>query len=127
MHHRYGERGKYNAANDLRGFSWWGSAASFTTWVAPNSSQPDVTENSAYCVYPYQMNPPCTEPTSALRPVQRSPEPALRRSECHDGGRFGPLRQELGELERLAFPLDNQGARSSAVTRSKVESSWVSC
>ncbi|WP_406693709.1 DUF1559 domain-containing protein [Singulisphaera sp. Ch08] len=61
-----GTGGQYNSSYDLRGFSWWGSAASFTAWVAPNSTQPDVTENQAYCVYPYQMNPPCTAPTATL-------------------------------------------------------------
>ncbi|WP_406699591.1 DUF1559 domain-containing protein [Singulisphaera sp. Ch08] len=61
-----GKGGQYNASYDLRGFSWWGSAASFTSWLAPNSSQPDVTESSAYCVYPYQSNPPCVEPTATL-------------------------------------------------------------
>ncbi len=61
--------GQYNANYDLRGFSWWGSAASFTGWLAPNSTLPDVTESSDYCIYPHPMNPPCTEPvgTTALR------------------------------------------------------------
>src|SRR5262249_52911238 len=27
---------------DLRGFSWWGGAAGFTTYIGPNSTQPDV-------------------------------------------------------------------------------------
>jgi len=61
-----GKGGLYSAPYDLRGFSWWGSGASFTAWIAPNSTQPDVTESKDYCVYPYQMNPPCTEPTSTL-------------------------------------------------------------
>lgn len=61
-----GKGGQYNAPYDLRGFSWWGSAASYTAWIAPNSSQPDVTESESYCVYPMGMNPPCTAPTDAL-------------------------------------------------------------
>ncbi|AGA29042.1 DUF1559 domain-containing protein [Singulisphaera acidiphila] len=61
-----GTGGQYGAPFDLRGFSWWGSAASFTSWLAPNSSLPDVTESRDYCVYPYQMNPPCVEPTATL-------------------------------------------------------------
>ena len=61
-----GKGGQYNASYDLRGFSWWGSAASFTSWLTPNSTLPDVTEDPAYCVYPYQMNPPCTAPTTTL-------------------------------------------------------------
>ncbi len=61
-----GSGGQYNAPFDLRGFSWWGSGACFTTWIAPNSSQPDVTEDPSYCVYPHSSNPPCTAPTSTL-------------------------------------------------------------
>jgi prepilin-type processing-associated H-X9-DG protein len=61
-----GTGGQYSASYDLRGFSWWGSAASFVGWLTPNSTLPDVTESSGYCVYPYAMNPPCTAPTTAL-------------------------------------------------------------
>jgi prepilin-type N-terminal cleavage/methylation domain-containing protein/prepilin-type processing-associated H-X9-DG protein len=61
-----GKGGPYNASYDLRGFSWWGSAASFVGWLLPNTTLPDVTESSAYCVYPYPNNPPCTQPTSSL-------------------------------------------------------------
>src|SRR5438128_9582555 len=28
--------------NDLRGFSWWGGSAGFTTWSPPNANEPDV-------------------------------------------------------------------------------------
>ena len=61
-----GKGGQYSAPYDLRGFSWWGAGTSFTAWLAPNSSQPDVTEDPSYCVYPYAQNPPCTAPTAAL-------------------------------------------------------------
>jgi prepilin-type N-terminal cleavage/methylation domain-containing protein/prepilin-type processing-associated H-X9-DG protein len=61
-----GTGGQYSASYDLRGFSWWGSAASFVGWLLPNTSLPDVTESSAYCVYPSPRNPPCTQPTSTL-------------------------------------------------------------
>jgi len=56
----------YNAPFDLRGFSWWSSAASFTSWMTPNSTLPDVLESASYCIYPYQGNPPCTQPTTTL-------------------------------------------------------------
>jgi len=61
-----GTGGQYAASYDLRGFSWWSSAASFVGWLTPNSTLPDVTESSTYCVYPSAMNPPCTAPTTAL-------------------------------------------------------------
>jgi prepilin-type N-terminal cleavage/methylation domain-containing protein/prepilin-type processing-associated H-X9-DG protein len=54
-----GKGGQYSASYDLRGFSWWGDGASYTAWIAPNSPLPDQTQTSGYCVYPYQMNPPC--------------------------------------------------------------------
>ncbi len=61
-----GKGGTYNASYDLRGFSWWGSAASYTAWIPPNSTIPDQTETTAYCVYPYQTNPPCTGPGTTV-------------------------------------------------------------
>ena len=62
-----GKGGQFNANQDLRGFSWWGSAASYTAWIPPNSSLPDQTESTGYCVYPYQSNPPCTGPSTLAR------------------------------------------------------------
>jgi len=58
--------GQYTAPYDLRGFSWWGSAASYTAWNPPNSTLPDMTESTSYCIYPYQNNPPCTGPANGL-------------------------------------------------------------
>jgi prepilin-type processing-associated H-X9-DG protein len=45
--------------DDLRGFTWWGGGAGFTTYLAPNSSQQDVV-TGGICVP--QTNPlmPCT-------------------------------------------------------------------
>jgi len=61
-----GTGGQYNAGLDLRGFSWWGSGASYSAWAGPNSASPDVTESQSYCVYPYQSNPPCTAPSGTV-------------------------------------------------------------
>jgi prepilin-type N-terminal cleavage/methylation domain-containing protein/prepilin-type processing-associated H-X9-DG protein len=55
--------------NDLRGFIWWGDAAGFHAYLAPNSSQPDVIYTTGYCKYPYQQNPPCTGIPSATQPA----------------------------------------------------------
>jgi prepilin-type N-terminal cleavage/methylation domain-containing protein/prepilin-type processing-associated H-X9-DG protein len=53
---------------DLRGFTWWGEAATFEAWLAPNSPLPDVQESTSYCaaIYPamYQNLPPCLAPYS---------------------------------------------------------------
>lgn len=50
---------------DLRGFSWWNGGAHFSTYLTPNSSQPDVLENIIYCFPNVPLNPPCTGPTSS--------------------------------------------------------------
>jgi prepilin-type processing-associated H-X9-DG protein len=45
---------------DLRGFTWWGDAASFTTYLGPNSPSPDVIYTTGYCQATIPANPPCT-------------------------------------------------------------------
>jgi prepilin-type N-terminal cleavage/methylation domain-containing protein/prepilin-type processing-associated H-X9-DG protein len=50
---------------DLRGFSWWGDAATFETFLAPNSSFPDVLFSPYYCIN-HTPNPPCAGATTAL-------------------------------------------------------------
>jgi prepilin-type N-terminal cleavage/methylation domain-containing protein/prepilin-type processing-associated H-X9-DG protein len=53
---------------DLRGLTWWGEAATFETWLAPNSPLPDIQETAGWCaaLYPaiYGQNPPCFGPYS---------------------------------------------------------------
>lgn len=55
------------AAGDLSGFAWWGGGAHFETLLPPNTSQPDVVEQS--CANPVidRLNPPC---------IVRFPQPA---------------------------------------------------
>jgi prepilin-type N-terminal cleavage/methylation domain-containing protein/prepilin-type processing-associated H-X9-DG protein len=60
-----GTGGAYGASFDLRGFSWWAYGTSFTGWLTPNSSQPDLMQSSGYCVYPGNNNPPCAPATTA--------------------------------------------------------------
>jgi prepilin-type N-terminal cleavage/methylation domain-containing protein/prepilin-type processing-associated H-X9-DG protein len=50
---------------DLRGFSWWGDAATFETFLTPNSSFPDVIFSAFYCVNG-APNPPCIGATTSL-------------------------------------------------------------
>jgi prepilin-type N-terminal cleavage/methylation domain-containing protein/prepilin-type processing-associated H-X9-DG protein len=50
--------------DDLRGFTWWGGAAGFTTYLSPNSSLPDVI-TGGYCMQSLNPTMPCTE-TSTL-------------------------------------------------------------
>ncbi len=54
-------------STDLRGFTWWGDAAGFTTYLAPNSPLPDVLNDPSYCVN-QAPNPPCTGVPTASNP-----------------------------------------------------------
>ncbi len=60
-----GSGGQYNAPYDLRGFLYWYAGAAFESYLAPNSTQPDLMQSTAYCVYPYGNNPPCA-PASVI-------------------------------------------------------------
>jgi prepilin-type N-terminal cleavage/methylation domain-containing protein/prepilin-type processing-associated H-X9-DG protein len=52
---------------DLRGFGWWQGGSHFEAYQAPNSNQPDVTEQDIYCVN-QRPNPPCVGNTSTGLP-----------------------------------------------------------
>ena len=54
---------------DLRGFSWWGYAAGFETYLPINSSQPDVMQSASYCAADHPGNPPCIGPHSSSQPM----------------------------------------------------------
>jgi len=49
---------------DLRGFTHWGDASGFETYLAPNSTLPDCIYTTTYCKYPFGSNPPCIVSTS---------------------------------------------------------------
>ncbi len=53
---------------DLRGFSWWGDAAGFETYLTPNSKSPDVLSDQDYCQN-QPPNPPCIATSPALTDV----------------------------------------------------------
>jgi prepilin-type N-terminal cleavage/methylation domain-containing protein/prepilin-type processing-associated H-X9-DG protein len=50
---------------DLRGFSWWGDAAGFETYLGPNSPSPDVLFSPYYC-QSEAPNPPCAAASTDL-------------------------------------------------------------
>jgi prepilin-type N-terminal cleavage/methylation domain-containing protein/prepilin-type processing-associated H-X9-DG protein len=54
--------------SDLRAFSWWGDAAGFVSYLAPNSPQNDIIYTTSYCKYPYMQNPPCVDSATAGQP-----------------------------------------------------------
>ncbi len=65
--------------NDLRGFSWWGDASGFETYLAPNSSLPDVIYTTGYCNNQPQQGLPCIGTPTATQPSMygsRSRHPA---------------------------------------------------
>jgi len=62
-------QGQGEGPNDLRGFSWWGYAAGFETFLPPNASQPDVMQSAGYCNNDHPRNPPCIGPHSQSQPM----------------------------------------------------------
>ena len=101
-----GKGGQYNASYDLRGFSWWGSAASYTAWNPPNSSLPDVTE--AFLVLRLSLpEQPAVHSARHPDPVQHRQEPAPRRGEHRIRRRLGQVHQELDQPYHLSGPLDH--------------------
>ena len=53
---------------DLRGFSWWGDAAGFETFLGPNSNSPDILAEVDYCEN-RPPNPPCAASSPSLTDV----------------------------------------------------------
>jgi prepilin-type N-terminal cleavage/methylation domain-containing protein/prepilin-type processing-associated H-X9-DG protein len=53
--------------DDLRGFTWWGGAAGFTTYLSPNSSLPDVI-TGGICEQSATPNMPCTTTSTPSYP-----------------------------------------------------------
>ena len=66
---------------DLRGFTWYGPCASFTTYLGPDSPAADVLSAPDQCLYPFQANPPCL----AGDPTPQSPVMTAARG-THGGG-----------------------------------------
>jgi prepilin-type N-terminal cleavage/methylation domain-containing protein len=53
---------------DVRGFVWWGYAAGFSSYLTPNSSEPDVLQYGDYCLND-GANPPCYGPYDSSMPM----------------------------------------------------------
>jgi prepilin-type N-terminal cleavage/methylation domain-containing protein/prepilin-type processing-associated H-X9-DG protein len=70
----YAEVRQGQGPSDLRGFTWWGGAAGFTTYLPPNSSLPDVI-TGGICDNASNPTMPCTDvstPTAARLMAARS-------------------------------------------------------
>ncbi len=48
-------------ASDIRGLTWWGDAAGFSAYLAPNSSLPDVSVYGSYCDVTDNDLTPCVQ------------------------------------------------------------------
>ena len=53
---------------DLRGYIWWAQSALFETYLAPNTTQPDVYLNADWCDTSGTDQPPCVTPSSPSQP-----------------------------------------------------------
>ena len=62
---------------DLRGFIQYGSSSGFATYLAPNSTQPDLLNQAVYCAYPFGINPPCKFRTAAPPAYPGDTTPAI--------------------------------------------------
>lgn len=54
---------------DFRGYTWWGYATGFSTYLAPNASSPDRLQNSGYCGSA-GANPPCQACSTSMPMMQ---------------------------------------------------------
>jgi len=59
--------------SSFRGFTWWGDASTFETWLAPNSRLPDMVQGYCTTIFPaiLGVNPPCAN-TSSQGPTYAS-------------------------------------------------------
>jgi len=50
----------------FRGYTWWGDASTFETWLAPNSPLPDMLQGYCTTIFPQILtpNPPCANTSS---------------------------------------------------------------
>lgn len=55
----------------FRGYTWWGDASAFETWLVPNSRLPDVTQGYCTSIFPVVTppNPPCMNATGTQGPT----------------------------------------------------------
>ena len=54
-----------SSQSDVRGLTWWGNGAGFSSYLTPNSTQPDIIALPSLCLYPYAANPPCVSWSSS--------------------------------------------------------------
>ncbi|WP_425613642.1 DUF1559 domain-containing protein [Anatilimnocola sp. NA78] len=91
--------------SDLRGFTWWGDAAGFTAYEAPNSTVPDRIYTAGYCNNEPKMNLPCDVSSTAAptRFSSRSRHPGGVQGVLCDGSvRFIPQNVDLATWRAMS-------------------------
>jgi prepilin-type N-terminal cleavage/methylation domain-containing protein len=71
---------------NLSGFAWWGGGAHFETLLAPNTSQPDVVEQSCANPVTDRNNPPCVVRAAASGNVVTTGAESVAARSRHTGG-----------------------------------------
>lgn len=92
-------------ASDLRGFSWWGDATEFTTYLPPNSSAPDRIYTAGFCNNLPIQNLPCavstgTDPT--MFAARSRHEGGVQVSLCDGSSRFVSENIDLNTYRALS-------------------------
>jgi prepilin-type N-terminal cleavage/methylation domain-containing protein len=78
---------------DYRGLGWWSGGAHFETYMAPNSTQPDVMAAASNCFTTTRPNPPCIASTGSTQQnnAARSRHPSgVQAALCDGSVRFIP-------------------------------------
>jgi prepilin-type N-terminal cleavage/methylation domain-containing protein/prepilin-type processing-associated H-X9-DG protein len=94
---------------DLRGFIWWGDACGVTSYIGPNSPQPDIIYTSVYCNNQPERGLPCAASWSATN----NPVMAASRSR-HSGGVNVSLCDGSVRFVRSSIAIGNWRAASTS-------------
>ncbi len=101
---------------DLRGFTWWGPAAGFTTQMAPNSPEEDVLAGGNCRPPPEYPNPPCTDQQTTARPNQMAARSrhvgGVNVAMCDGSGRFVTDSINLNTWRALSTTYGNEAIGS---------------
>lgn len=102
------------SSGDLSGFAWWGGGAHFETLLAPNTSQPDVVEQS--CANPRldNLNPPCVVRAAASGNVVATGAETHAARSRHVGGVQATLMDGSVRFYSNSIALDTWRALGSA-------------
>ena len=92
---------------DVRGIIWWGDGTGFSTYLAPNSSQPDLLYSMDVCDSTGN-NPPCAQMSSAM--------PAMSASRSRHPGGVGAALCD-GSVRFVSNSIDINTWRALSTTR----------